>query len=103
MSSLKNIQIKSLYKIKHFIEKTSFCEIYTGTDIETSKLVSISIYNASKIASILNHRIIASTNNSIRKIPFVGLVSFFLPNFLLNSIFNFYKLDTLLNAFFCCS
>jgi len=50
MSSLKNVQIKTLYKIKHFIERTSFCEVYTGLDLETSKLVNLSIYKASKIA-----------------------------------------------------
>ena len=68
MSSLKNIQIKSLYKIKHFIEKTSFCEIYTGTDIETSKLVSISIYNASKIA--FND---IDTEGNLRELEFLKL------------------------------
>ena len=50
MSALKNIQIKTRYKIKHFIEQTSFCSVYTGQDINTSGLVSLSIYKASKIA-----------------------------------------------------
>jgi transitional endoplasmic reticulum ATPase len=50
MSSLKNVQIKTRYKIKHFIEQTSFCAIYTGLDLASSKLVNLSIYKASKIA-----------------------------------------------------
>lgn len=50
MSILKNIQIKDRYKIKHFIEETSFCSIYSGIDLENSKQVSLSIYKASKIA-----------------------------------------------------
>ena len=50
MDSLKNVQIKTLYKINHFIEQTSYCAIYTGLDLETSKLVNLSVYKASKIA-----------------------------------------------------
>ena len=50
MSALKNVQIKTSYKIKHFIEQTSFCTIYTGIDLNSSKLVNLNIYKASKIA-----------------------------------------------------
>jgi len=50
MGNLKNIQIKERYKIKHFIGETSFCYLYTGLDLETSKFVNLSIYKASKIA-----------------------------------------------------
>ena len=50
MSALKNVQIKTSYKIKHFIEQTSFCAIYTGIDLNSSKLVNLNIYKASKIA-----------------------------------------------------
>ena len=50
MVTLKNIQIKTSYKIKHLIEETSFCTIYTGIDLNTSKLVNLNIYKASKIA-----------------------------------------------------
>ncbi|MBP6754763.1 MAG: AAA family ATPase [Bacteroidia bacterium] len=49
MSNLKNSLINNTYKIKHFIETTSFCDIYTAIDQTTSKLVNVSIYNASKI------------------------------------------------------
>ena len=50
MVTLKNVQIKTSYKIKHLIEETSFCTIYTGIDLNTSKLVNLNIYKASKIA-----------------------------------------------------
>jgi hypothetical protein len=50
MSALKNIQIKTRYKIRHFIEQTSYCVVYTGHDLETSQLVNLSVYKASKIA-----------------------------------------------------
>ena len=50
MSALKNVQIKTSYQIKHFIEQTSFCTLYTGIDLESSKLVNLSIYKSSKIA-----------------------------------------------------
>lgn len=50
MSILKNVQIKKSYQIKHFIEQTSFCTLYSGIDLESSKLVNLSIYKSSKIA-----------------------------------------------------
>ena len=50
MSALKNVQIKTRYKIKHFIEQTSYCMVYTGQDLETLQLVNLSVYKASKIA-----------------------------------------------------
>ena len=50
MSALKNVQIKTSYQIKHFIDQTSFCTLYTGIDLESSKLVNLSIYKSSKIA-----------------------------------------------------
>ena len=50
MSSLKGVNIKTRYRIKHFIEATSFCHLYTALDLESSKLVSLSVYTASKIA-----------------------------------------------------
>ena len=50
MNSLKKIFINDKYKVKHFIESNSFCDIYTATDQESSQLVTLSIYNASKIS-----------------------------------------------------
>ena len=51
MSSLeKTFFIDSRYEIKHFIEHTSFCEIYTAVDINSKEQVCISVYNAAKIS-----------------------------------------------------
>ena len=49
MITLKNVQIKTRYKIKHLIEETYFCTIYTGIDLDTSELINLNIYKASKI------------------------------------------------------
>ncbi|MEO0038339.1 MAG: hypothetical protein RIQ59_1550 [Bacteroidota bacterium] len=68
MSSLKNITINNTYKIKHFIEKTSFCDIYSATEISSTKLVNISIYNASKIA-----RDDLDEEGNLKEIGFLGL------------------------------
>ncbi len=68
MSNLKNSLINNTYKIKHFIETTSFCDIYTATDQTTSKLVNISIYNASKIA-----RDDLDEEGNLKEIGFLGL------------------------------
>jgi len=46
----KTYLIDSQYEIKHFIESTSFCELYSAKDINTDKQVSISVYNAAKIS-----------------------------------------------------
>ena len=51
MWSLKGIEIKNLYKVKHFVEKTSYCELYSGIDLSTSKMINLSIYKNSEIAS----------------------------------------------------
>ena len=50
MSILKNIIINDEYKIKHFIESTTFCDVYTAKSISSNKLVSLSIYNSAKIS-----------------------------------------------------
>ena len=50
MWNLKGIEINDLYKVDHFIEKTDFCEIYTGSDIKSSKVINLSIYKDSEIA-----------------------------------------------------
>ena len=46
----KDYIISDRYKIQHFIEDRLYCENYTAEDLSTSKMVSIAIYNASKIA-----------------------------------------------------
>ena len=38
------------YEIKHFIDSFTYCETYSAKNIEDSKLVNLSIYNASKIS-----------------------------------------------------
>ena len=43
MWNLKGIEINNLYKVDHFIEKTDFCEIYTGTNITSSKIINLSV------------------------------------------------------------
>jgi len=68
MSNLKNIIINDSYKIKHFIEKTPFCDIYSANELSTSKLVNISIYNASKIA-----RDDLDEDGNLKEIGFLGV------------------------------
>jgi transitional endoplasmic reticulum ATPase len=68
MSNLKNSFINNTYKIKHFIETTSFCDLYTAIDQTSSKLVNISIYNASKIA-----RDDLDKEGNLKEIGFLGL------------------------------
>jgi transitional endoplasmic reticulum ATPase len=68
MSNLKNIIINDIYKIKHFIETTPFCDIYSANELSTSKLVNISIYNASKIA-----RDDLDNDGKLKEIGFLGL------------------------------
>lgn len=50
MWNLKEIEINKLYKVKHFIEKTPYCEVYSANEIATSSLVNLSIYKKSEIA-----------------------------------------------------
>ena len=65
---LKNVRIKALYEIKHFIEKTSYCEVYSGIDLSNNKPVGLSIYNASKIA-----RDDIGVNGELREIEFLEM------------------------------
>ncbi len=51
MWNLKGIEINNLYKIKHFIEKTSYCEVYSAIETATSSMVNLSVYKKSEIAS----------------------------------------------------
>ena len=51
MPSLKtNSLINSKYKIIHFIERTSFCEIYTAENIDLKEQICLNVYNAAKIS-----------------------------------------------------
>ena len=51
MWNLKGLEINNLYKIKHFIEKTSYCEVYSAIETATSSMVNLSVYKKSEIAS----------------------------------------------------
>ena len=50
MWNLKGIEINKLYNVKHFVEKTSYCEVYSASEIATSAMVNLSIYKKSEIA-----------------------------------------------------
>lgn len=68
MSQLKNITINERYKVKHFIESTSFCDLYTAQEKTSSKFISLSIYNDSEILEDdLDH------NGDLREIGFLRL------------------------------
>ena len=44
-----NEEINNLYKVKHFIEKTSYCEVYSAIEIATSSMINLSIYKKSDL------------------------------------------------------
>ena len=68
MNTLKNITINDKYKVKHFIESTSFCDIYTAQDQDSSRLITLSVYNDSKIS-----RDDLDDNGDLREIGFLKL------------------------------
>ena len=68
MSNLKNVTLNDKYKIKHFIESNSYCEIYTAQESDTKKLISLSIYNSSRIS-----RDDLDENSDLREIGFLKL------------------------------
>ena len=68
MSNLKNIIINNKYIVKHFVESTSFCDIYTAQEQDSSRLITISVYNASKIS-----RDDLDENGDLREIGFLKL------------------------------
>ncbi len=68
MKTLKDITIKNKYKVKHFIESTSFCDVYTAQEKDSSRLITLSIYNASKIS-----RDDLDDNGDLREVGFLKL------------------------------
>ena len=68
MSELKSITINDKYKVKHFIESTSFCDVYTAQENGSDKFVSISIYKDKEIA-----KDDLDTNGDLREIGFLKL------------------------------
>ena len=51
MWNLKGTEINNIYEIKHFIEKTAYCEVYSAIETATSSMVNLAIYKKSEIAS----------------------------------------------------
>ena len=66
MGKLKNIIINDKYKVKHFIESTSFCEVYSAEELQEKSLVTLSIYNSAKIS-----RDDLDNNGNLREINFL--------------------------------
>jgi len=73
MGKLKNIIINDKYKVKHFIESTSFCEVYSAEELQEKSLVTLSIYNSAKIS-----RDDLDDNGNLREINFLetGIAGF---------------------------
>jgi transitional endoplasmic reticulum ATPase len=87
MSDLKNTVVNDIYKIKHFIERTSYCDIYTAVELTSSKLVNFCVYNASKIAIDDLDEV-----GNLKEIEFLGLGIEGFPKLLGFGNFN-YQLD----------
>ena len=68
MSNLKDIIVSDRYKIKHFIESSEFCEIYSANELSSGKLVLLNVYLASKIS-----RDDLDDNDDLREISFLKL------------------------------
>ena len=67
--------ISDRYKIQHFIKDRLYCENYTAEDLTTSKMVSIAIYNSSKIA-----RDDLDKEGNLREIGFLKMSLMGMPN-----------------------
>ena len=68
MSILKDIIVSDKYKIKHFIDSSEFCEIYSASELSSGKLVFFNVYNAAKIS-----RDDLDENDDLREIGFLKL------------------------------
>lgn len=79
----KGYIINGKYEIKHFIESFTYCEIYSAKSLSDSKLVNLSIYNASKIA-----RNDLDKEGNLKEISFLKLGLSGLPTFLDQGEFN---------------
>ena len=66
MGKLKNKIINDKYKVKHYIESTSFCEVYSAEELQEKSLVTLSIYNSAKIS-----RDDLDDNGNLREINFL--------------------------------
>ena len=68
MKLKKGFIINDRFKIKHSIESFSFCEYYSALDLSVSKLVNLSVYNASQIS-----RDDLDENGDLKEISFLKL------------------------------
>lgn len=68
MSELKNIEINDKYTLKHFIESTSFCDVYTAQENGSDRFVSVSVYKDKEIA-----KDDLDDNGNLREIGFLKL------------------------------
>ncbi len=68
MSELKNIEINDKYTLKHFIESTSFCDVYTAQENSSDRFVSVSVYKDKEIA-----KDDLDDNGNLREIGFLKL------------------------------
>lgn len=64
----KKFVINELYEVKYFIEKTTFCEIYSVVNLESGELLTMNLYNAAKVA-----RDDFDENGTLREISFLKL------------------------------
>ena len=80
----KGFIINDRFEIKHSIESFSFCEYYSAIDLTISKLVNVSVYNASKIS-----RDDFNENGDLKEIAFLKLKIPGLPIFIDSGDFTF--------------
>ncbi len=83
MGFKKGYIINQKYEIKHFIDSFTFCETYSAKNLEDSKLVNISIYNASKIS-----RDDLDKRGDLKEISFLKLGILGLPTLIDHGEFN---------------
>tara|TARA_B100001093_G_C26800835_1_gene1003325 strand:- start:219 stop:1955 length:1737 start_codon:yes stop_codon:yes gene_type:complete len=84
MKLKKGFIINGRFEIKHSIESFSFCEYYSAKDLSVSKLVNISVYNASKIS-----RDDFDEKGNLNEISFLKLKIPGLPTFIDDGEFTF--------------
>ena len=75
MSFNKGHIINNKFEIKHLIDSFTYCETYSAKNLKDSKLVNISIYNASKIS-----RDDLDNDGNLKEISFLKLGISGLPN-----------------------
>ncbi len=84
MSFKKGYIINDKYDIKHFIDSFTYCETYSAKNLKDSKLVNVSIYNASKIS-----RDDLDMDGNLKEISFLNLGISGLPVLIDHGEFNY--------------